>query len=454
MNQPMSPCDPADKGVASMPFISLIVPVFNIKQYLPDCIRSIMDQPFDSWEIILVDDKSSDGSESLCDRYAAADSRITAVHLPENSGPGVARNQGLLHATGDYVFFMDGDDTIVSNTLPGLCREISACCFPDMMHVQYSESFGFSQQSPIDATHSEGLPCSVAVDSFLTHFLNASKFGFFIWEFAFRRSKLVEWGCSFRAAYLAEDIDFVIRCLCFADTVGTYAPVFYRWRTRLCGSLTSAHNMFWHQLLESAAVMLELLSNTGISGTRREWILQNIHFAIIQFEAVAGSVPPEEVYEHGEAFRVLESNTRYLNRFLTREGLLDYISTSGAVNGAAAFCRKQAEKALELIGAGTYRTTFVFPATRKNSRLMAVLGANNLKFKGMLDNDPMKQGLMLDGHTIYKPDIIPLCYGDADNVFIIVSTSTLRTNNILSDQLRSYGLQEGKDFVCTGYEAD
>jgi glycosyltransferase involved in cell wall biosynthesis len=88
-----------------MPFMSFIVPVYNIKKFLPACVESIASQPFKDWEAILVDDKSNDGSEGLCDRYSDEDARIRTVHLITNRGPGMARNEGLWRANGDYVFF-------------------------------------------------------------------------------------------------------------------------------------------------------------------------------------------------------------------------------------------------------------------------------------------------------------------------------------------------------------
>jgi hypothetical protein len=72
----------------------------------------------------------------------------------------------------------------------------------------------------------------------------------------------------------------------------------------------------------------------------------------------------------------------------------------------------------------------------------------------MLDNDPRKQGLILHGHAIFKPEIIPACYGDDGRLFIIISTSTRKTGAILANQLRKYGLEEGNHFICTGFEMD
>lgn len=91
--------------------ISVIVPVYNVEQYLARCVDSILAQSYENLEIILVNDGSRDGSGGLCDAYAAKDSRIRVIHK-ENGGLSSARNAGLDMASGDYVAFVDSDDWI------------------------------------------------------------------------------------------------------------------------------------------------------------------------------------------------------------------------------------------------------------------------------------------------------------------------------------------------------
>ena len=90
---------------------SIIVPVYNIEKYIEECINSIKVQSYDKWELILVDDGSTDGSGEICKNYASDDSRIT-YYYKENSGQSDARNLGVTKATGDYLLFVDGDDYI------------------------------------------------------------------------------------------------------------------------------------------------------------------------------------------------------------------------------------------------------------------------------------------------------------------------------------------------------
>ena len=92
-----------------MALVSIIIPVYNVKKYLPRCIESVLAQTLGDFEALLVDDGSTDGSGALCDEYVRTDSRIQVFHQ-ENGGLSSARNTGLQYARGDYITFVDSDD--------------------------------------------------------------------------------------------------------------------------------------------------------------------------------------------------------------------------------------------------------------------------------------------------------------------------------------------------------
>lgn len=93
------------------PKISVIVPVYNVEQYLPRCLDSILAQTFTDFELLLIDDGSKDNSGKICDEYAGIDSRIRVFHK-ENGGVSSARNVGLDNAIGEWICFVDSDDTL------------------------------------------------------------------------------------------------------------------------------------------------------------------------------------------------------------------------------------------------------------------------------------------------------------------------------------------------------
>ena len=97
-------------------FFSVIVPIYKVEDYLPDCIESVLKQSFSDFELILVDDGSPDRCPEICDSYKAKDERIKVIHKP-NGGLASARRAGIKVAEGEYVFNLDSDDLIENDTL-------------------------------------------------------------------------------------------------------------------------------------------------------------------------------------------------------------------------------------------------------------------------------------------------------------------------------------------------
>lgn len=99
--------------------ISIIVPVYNTESYLRNAIDSVLRQKYKNWELILVDDGSTDGSGRICDEYSENDSRIRVLHK-SNSGVSDTRNKGLEIAKGEWIFFLDSDDNLFPNSLSNM----------------------------------------------------------------------------------------------------------------------------------------------------------------------------------------------------------------------------------------------------------------------------------------------------------------------------------------------
>ncbi|MFM0779090.1 glycosyltransferase family 2 protein [Streptococcus suis] len=94
------------------PLISIIVPVHNVETYLDQCIHSVLNQTYSNWELLLINDGSTDSSGTICDDYAKGDDRIYIKHIKKSKGVSEARNTGLSLAKGEYITFLDSDDGI------------------------------------------------------------------------------------------------------------------------------------------------------------------------------------------------------------------------------------------------------------------------------------------------------------------------------------------------------
>ena len=113
-----------ERLAANLPKVSIIIPVYNVAEYLKRGIDSILSQTFQDFEAVLVDDGSTDGSGKICDEMVAVDNRVRVVHK-ENGGVSSARNLGLEHASGEWVYFMDPDDELLPDGLSTLVNGIS-----------------------------------------------------------------------------------------------------------------------------------------------------------------------------------------------------------------------------------------------------------------------------------------------------------------------------------------
>lgn len=127
------------------PEISIIVPVYNVEAFLKECIESIINQTFKNFELILINDGSSDNSGGICDRYAQTDNRIKVIHKT-NSGPSSTRNLGIKVSKGKYVAFVDSDDTVEPNMYENMYK-IAVKTMSEIVACGYVEINEFNGQS-------------------------------------------------------------------------------------------------------------------------------------------------------------------------------------------------------------------------------------------------------------------------------------------------------------------
>ncbi len=128
------------------PVISVIVPIYNTAPYLEDCISSVLKQTFESFELILVDDHSTDNGQEICQQACQKDKRIHFIHCPEHKGISHARNQGIEAASGIYLFFMDSDDCLHPQLLEQMLKQ-AIQTHADITRVEYVTSWEMDQST-------------------------------------------------------------------------------------------------------------------------------------------------------------------------------------------------------------------------------------------------------------------------------------------------------------------
>ena len=144
---------------ARVPRFSIVVPVFNAAPYLRRCVESVMEQTHRNWELLLVDDGSTDESGALCDQYAQQDPRIRVLHQ-DNKGASHARNQALDIATGDFVLFLDSDDHLAPTCLEACDRHLVRDNRIDTLQFNYVYFKADGASSAIYRSKVEHAPCT------------------------------------------------------------------------------------------------------------------------------------------------------------------------------------------------------------------------------------------------------------------------------------------------------
>ena len=136
------------------PLVSIIVPVYNVEPFCRRCFDSLLAIEYSSYEIILIDDRGSDNSGSICDEYASSHDEIEVIHHSHNSGVTQARLTGWERAKGDYVMFVDSDDYVHPNILREMVSGIqthNADMVCSQLYIDYKGSIGIDRRSVIGA---------------------------------------------------------------------------------------------------------------------------------------------------------------------------------------------------------------------------------------------------------------------------------------------------------------
>ncbi len=217
-----------------MVLISVIVPAYGVQAYIRECLQSVLEQDFADVEIIAVDDCSPDLSGQIIDEVAAADPRVRPLHLTENAGLGGARNAGVEAATGRYVLFLDGDDTLAPGSLSAIADRLDYGDDPQLLIYNYARVWWDGRRAVSWADEVlASLSASVFVPREHPRLFNLLPIAC---NKVYRRDFLQELGLRFPTGYY-EDIAFTYTVLLEAETAVSLNRVVLLYRQRRAGSI-------------------------------------------------------------------------------------------------------------------------------------------------------------------------------------------------------------------------
>lgn len=223
--------------------VSVIIPVYNVEKYIKQALESVLFQSLETIEIICVDDCSTDASADIIMSFAEKDNRVVYLKNESNSGPSVSRNRGLRIAKGEYIFFLDSDDTIEPSALEELYGIASQGKYPlvyfDYRSVYESEEVRmqlFGRYNERKKSY-EGVWTGEALFEELVNYMDMPGT---IWSQFYAKEFLLENDLLFQDGILHEDLPYIVKATLLADRVYYTDKKFYNWYHRKNSITTSA----------------------------------------------------------------------------------------------------------------------------------------------------------------------------------------------------------------------
>ena len=182
--------------------VSIVIPVYNKAEYISDCLESLLQQDFDDFEIVAVNDGSTDDSGKICDEKAAEDARIHVIHT-ENGGVTAARRKGVEQATGDYIMFVDADDKLLSGAIKTLYKAIEESGADEVIGT-YKDQYG--------NCHDSGWRGFIPCETLIRNLLSIKNSFCVLWGIMFRKTLLN--GCLDAPREIVEREDSLMQIKC------------------------------------------------------------------------------------------------------------------------------------------------------------------------------------------------------------------------------------------------
>lgn len=270
------------------PVISVIVPVYNVEQYLPQCLDSIVNQTLKNIEIICVNDSSTDNSLNILNHYAEKDPRIKVVTQP-NGGAGAARNRGLSLAAGKYLSFLDSDDFFEPDMLE-LAYNKAVCDKADFVVFQ-------SDQYYTDRKEFVSVPWTLREKEippytpFNHRQMTDNIFKVFVgwaWDKLYDREFVEKNHLRFQEQRTSNDMLFVFSGVAVAKRISVVKKVLAHQRRDAKDSLSKTRENSWHCFYDALSALRDRLKSEGLyDELEKDYINYALHFSLWNIRTLA-----------------------------------------------------------------------------------------------------------------------------------------------------------------------
>ena len=261
--------------------VSIIVPVYNVEQYIDECIQSLLRQTLNNIEIVLVDDGSTDGSGIICDKYAKKDIRVRVIHQ-KNGGQSKARNVGVCSAKGKYIMFVDSDDYIINEACEKL-MQYAVCSGADLVWGDPLNGWDPDRAKRFPSYRKKALGSQLLKEA-----LDNNAYDIVPWLKLIRKDVYTNKGIEFLEGVFYEDQEYTLKLHCIPSlTMYRVDFPFYYYRTDREGSTTTVHNLKkGTDFIKVIKKMILDVNSAGIDMITKEYANNVVAMAVYHLSAI------------------------------------------------------------------------------------------------------------------------------------------------------------------------
>ena len=385
--------------------ISVIIPVYNVEEYLEACLDSVICQTFTDIEVICVDDKSTDTSLDIINKYSQRDKRVKCIQNKQNHGLSFTRNVGIKAAKGEYIFFLDSDDEIVKDALEKLYKIANAknyqMVFFDFVNLYESEQLENSL-SYRDKDR-RGLEGESSGRELFIKCVENSDMQPQAWLKLYNRDFIIKKGLFFHEGILHEDIPYAVKSMFQADNVFFTGDKLYKWYHRE-KSITTAKTSIAHiqGRIKGIVEIIEFMDEIKIS--KREQL------AVEKYLKLIVSSAKEKIKELESLDSLFENEMKYKlfsNLFVNQRREMKISDT-------------QRERIVNS------KQIFIYGAGRIAQRFMEEVRSWDLEICGVIVWQRHGQSFFY-GYKVNEVDEVP---DDVKKHMVVVAVSTMYHNEI------------------------
>ena len=284
------------KGDAMNRKVSVIIPAYNVEKYIGQCLESVCNQSYGNIQIIVVDDGSTDRTLDIINEYSQRDSRIDII-IKDNGGVSSARNLALKHVSGEYIAFLDGDDTYEREAIEVLVKTIECrnAEWVSFQHARWDEGgkklSDFEFETGEFLFHSDEERFQFIIEKLLSY-----RIGIEVWNKLFKKDIISKHNIIFsEKCHIGEDYAFTLKYLMHAQKIVCIPDKLYRYRVRKNSAMSNSNSLD-KSLKERAYMLLDIREYFQAIG--HEFLLDKFPLLfILLFDKVCGGYCASEVAE-------------------------------------------------------------------------------------------------------------------------------------------------------------